>query len=223
MPKAAQTDEVILRTHARIADVDAAAWDACANPNPAAYNPFVAHAFLKACEESKSATPRAGWRPMHATLEERGRVIAAAPLYLKSHSYGEYVFDQAWADAWERAGGNYYPKLLCAAPFTPVPGPRLLVLGDMGEVGEQGPAFHAEVGAYARQRGVEHLLAHGPQAIHAAMAFGGGRHFDDIGALIDAVRTHLPQCATLAVKGSRFMRMERVVAQLLAPEGSTCS
>lgn len=127
MPKAAQTDEVILRTHARIADVDAAAWDACANPNPAAYNPFVAHAFLKACEESNSATPRAGWRPMHATLEERGRVIAAAPLYLKSHSYGEYVFDQAWADAWERAGGNYYPKLLCAAPFTPVPGPRLLV------------------------------------------------------------------------------------------------
>ncbi len=102
-----------------------------------------------------------------------------------------------------------------------LPGPRLLVLGDMGEVGEQGPAFHAEVGAYARQRGVEHLLAHGPQAIHAAMAFGGGLHFDDIGALIDAVRTHLPQCATLAVKGSRFMRMERVVEALSAATGPT--
>ena len=97
-----------------------------------------------------------------------------------------------------------------------LPGPRLLVLGDMGEVGEQGPAFHAEVGVYARQRGVERLLAHGPLAIHAAMAFGGGRHFDDITALIDAVRTHLPQCATVAVKGSRFMRMERVVEALMA-------
>ncbi|HQD14555.1 MAG TPA: UDP-N-acetylmuramoyl-tripeptide--D-alanyl-D-alanine ligase [Ottowia sp.] len=96
-----------------------------------------------------------------------------------------------------------------------LPGPRLLVLGDMGEVGEQGPAFHAEVGVYARQRGVERLLAHGPLAIHAAMAFGGGRHFDDITSLIDAVRTHLPQCATVAVKGSRFMRMERVVEALM--------
>ena len=89
-------------------------------------------------------------------------------------------------------------------------GPRLLVLGDMGEVGEQGPAFHAEVGAYARQRGIEHLLAHGPLAIHAAMAFGGS-HFDTIEALQAAVRTHLGACQTLAVKGSRFMRMERVV------------
>ncbi len=101
-----------------------------------------------------------------------------------------------------------------------LPGPRLLVLGDMGEVGEQGPAFHAEVGAYARQQGVERLLAHGPLAIHAAMAFGGGRHFEDMAALIDAVRTHLPQCASLAVKGSRFMRMERVVEALITPSGT---
>lgn len=97
-----------------------------------------------------------------------------------------------------------------------LPGPRLLVLGDMGEVGDQGPAFHAEVGAYARERGVERLLAHGPLAIHAAMAFGGGRHFDDMAALTDAVRTHLAQCASIAVKGSRFMRMERVIEALTA-------
>ena len=97
-----------------------------------------------------------------------------------------------------------------------LPGPRLLVLGDMGEVGEQGPAFHAEVGAYARERGVERLLAHGPLAIHAAMAFGGGRHFDDAAALTEAVRTNLAQCASIAVKGSRFMRMERVVEALAA-------
>ncbi|MCL1960391.1 MAG: UDP-N-acetylmuramoyl-tripeptide--D-alanyl-D-alanine ligase, partial [Desulfovibrionaceae bacterium] len=95
-----------------------------------------------------------------------------------------------------------------------LPGPRLLVLGDMGEVGAQGPAFHAEVGAYARARGIERLLAHGPLAIHAAMAFGGGRHFQDIGALNDAVRTNLAQCASIAVKGSRFMAMERVVEAL---------
>ena len=105
-----------------------------------------------------------------------------------------------------------------------LPGPRLLVLGDMGEVGDQGPAYHAEVGAYARERGVERLLAHGPLAIHAAMAFGGGGHFEDLGALTDAVRTHLPQCASVAVKGSRFMRMERVVDALASaaipdPEG----
>ncbi|QTD44879.1 UDP-N-acetylmuramoyl-tripeptide--D-alanyl-D-alanine ligase [Ottowia testudinis] len=98
-----------------------------------------------------------------------------------------------------------------------LPGPRLLVLGDMGEVGGQGPAFHAEVGAYARERGIERLLAHGPQAIHAAMAFGGGRHFDDMAALTDAVRTHLPQCGAIAVKGSRLMRMERVVDALSVP------
>jgi len=95
-----------------------------------------------------------------------------------------------------------------------LPGPRLLVLGDMGEVGRQGPAFHAEAGAYARTRGIERLLAHGPLAIHAAMAFGGGRHFQDIGALNDAVRTNLAQCASIAVKGSRFMAMERVVETL---------
>jgi UDP-N-acetylmuramyl pentapeptide synthase len=95
-----------------------------------------------------------------------------------------------------------------------LPGPRLLVLGDMGEVGEQGPAFHAEIGAYARERGIERLLAHGPLAIHAAMAFGGGRHFEDMAALIDAVRANLTQCTSVAVKGSRFMAMERVVDAL---------
>ena len=105
-----------------------------------------------------------------------------------------------------------------------LPGPRVLVLGDMGEVGTQGPAFHAEVGAYARERGIEHLLAHGPLAIHAAMAFGGS-HFDELGRLEAAVRTHLNQCASVAVKGSRFMRMERVVEALTQanesnPEGA---
>ena len=100
-----------------------------------------------------------------------------------------------------------------------LPGPRVLVLGDMGEVGDQGSEFHAEVGAYARERGIERLLAHGPMAIHAAMAFGGGRHFESIEALNDAVRTLMAQSASIGVKGSRFMRMERVVEALTAVDG----
>jgi predicted N-acyltransferase len=107
-----------------LAEVPAAAWDACAGGD----NPFLSHAFLEALEESGSATAKTGWLPQHLLVEDPGgRLLAAAPLYLKSHSYGEYVFDWGWADAYERAGGRYYPKLQCAVPFTPVPGPRLLV------------------------------------------------------------------------------------------------
>src|SRR5690606_17574370 len=90
-------------------------------------NPFVSHAFLLALEESGSADADAGWLPRHLLVEDAaGTLLGCAPLYVKSHSYGEYVFDHGWADAWERAGGRYYPKLLCGVPFTPVPGPRLL-------------------------------------------------------------------------------------------------
>ena len=105
-------------------EVPAAAWDACAGPD----NPFLSHAFLEALEASGSATARTGWLPQHVLVEDAdGRLLAAAPLYLKSHSQGEYVFDHGWAQAYERAGGSYYPKLLSAVPFTPVTGPRLLV------------------------------------------------------------------------------------------------
>ncbi|MDW8443393.1 MAG: GNAT family N-acetyltransferase [Acetobacteraceae bacterium] len=107
----------------RIADVATSDWDACAGDD----NPFVSHAFLSALEDSGSATPRTGWLPRHAVLrDEGGGVVAVAPLYAKAHSWGEYVFDHAWADALERAGGRYYPKLQAAVPFSPVPGPRLL-------------------------------------------------------------------------------------------------
>ena len=105
-------------------------WDACADPG----HPFVSHAFLHALEESGSATDESGWAPHHMTIEaEDGRLLAAAPLYLKFHSYGEYVFDHGWASAYERAGGRYYPKLQSAAPFTPVTGPRLLTRRDLRE------------------------------------------------------------------------------------------
>ena len=92
------------------------------------YNPFLSHAFLSALEESGSATAKTGWLGHHVLLEnEAGTLIGAIPAYLKSHSQGEYVFDHGWADAFERAGGRYYPKLQCAIPFTPATGPRLLV------------------------------------------------------------------------------------------------
>jgi predicted N-acyltransferase len=106
-----------------IADIPAADWDACAGDG----NPFVTHALLSAFEDSGSATAREGWMPQHAVLRaEDQRVVAVAPMYAKTHSYGEYVFDHAWANALERAGGSYYPKLQVAVPFSPVPGPRLL-------------------------------------------------------------------------------------------------
>ena len=111
-----------------IDEISATEWDACAGGE----NPFVCHAFLSALEESGSVGIQTGWVPRHLVVESvDGRVDACAPLYVKSHSYGEYVFDWGWADAYERAGGRYYPKLQCAVPFTPVPGPRLLVRDDI--------------------------------------------------------------------------------------------
>jgi uncharacterized protein len=119
------------------------AWrDACANPPGLTtegsagerFNPFVAHAFLRALEQSGSVGGRSGWTPAHVVVEDaNSRLIAAAPTYLKTHSQGEYVFDHAWADAYQRAGGHYYPKLQIAAPFTPVTGRRLLVGADAPE------------------------------------------------------------------------------------------
>jgi predicted N-acyltransferase len=113
---------------ARIADgvasIPSAEWDACAGSG----NPFVSHAFLSILERSGSATARAGWQPLPIMVSGcDGRPAAIAPVYVKAHSQGEYVFDHGWADAWEQAGGTYYPKLQVAVPFTPVPGPRLLL------------------------------------------------------------------------------------------------
>jgi predicted N-acyltransferase len=121
MPDGSAT--LTLTLHDRIAEIDAADWDACAGEG----NPFVRHAFLSALEDSGSANARTGWLPQHAVLRaEDGRVVAVAPMYAKSHSYGEYVFDHGWANALERAGERYYPKLQVSVPFSPVPGPRLL-------------------------------------------------------------------------------------------------
>src|SRR5215217_1838426 len=127
------THELRVRVLSAIADVPAAAWDACANPlslksQDQSYNPFISHAFLSALEASGSAIARTGWQPQHLLAEtEDGAVLGTVPAYLKSHSRGEYVFDAGWAEAYERAGGSYYPKLQVAVPFTPAAGRRLLV------------------------------------------------------------------------------------------------
>ncbi|MFZ4686097.1 MAG: peptidogalycan biosysnthesis protein, partial [Hyphomonadaceae bacterium] len=114
----------------RLADVDRDAWNAVANPPDERYDPFLDWDFLEAAESSGCATPETGWTPRHVLAHDAGgRLMGAAPLYVKMHSRGEFVFDHAWADALHRAGGRYYPKLLCAVPFTPVTGRRLLAVG----------------------------------------------------------------------------------------------
>jgi hypothetical protein len=115
--------EILARLGRGIVSFEPADWDRCAGTA----DPFLSHAFLSALEESGSATPRTGWQSVPIAIDgEDGRPAALMPAYVKSHSQGEYVFDHGWAAAWERAGGDYYPKLQVAVPFTPVPGRRLL-------------------------------------------------------------------------------------------------
>jgi uncharacterized protein len=143
------SSEITLEAVSTVSQIAAADWDACANPAAAAhdakglpksasatdsranptssYNPFVSHAFFAAAEASGSATARTGWAPRHLVARLDGKIAGVVPCYLKSHSQGEYVFDRGWADAYERAGGRYYPKLQVSVPFTPATGPRLLI------------------------------------------------------------------------------------------------
>ncbi len=115
-----------LNSIASLADIAATDWDACANSTGAPYNPFMSHAFLLALEKSGSASAKTGWAAQHLILQDADKILGVVPCYLKSHSMGEYVFDHAWADAYARAGGQYYPKLQTSVPFTPATGPRLL-------------------------------------------------------------------------------------------------
>lgn len=128
------SDEYTIRVAQSFKDIAPESWNslsgASRRPSSRPYNPFISHAFLSALEESGSATAKTGWLGQHLLLERSdGRLMGAVPGYLKNHSRGEYVFDQGWADAFERAGGRYYPKLQCSVPFTPATGPRLLTTG----------------------------------------------------------------------------------------------
>jgi uncharacterized protein len=139
--------DFVVRVVAAIKDVDRAGWDRCANPDAEEsaacrderFNPFITHDFLGALEKSGSVGGRTGWTPAHLVVEDRtGALLAACAAYLKSHSMGEYVFDHGWADAFARAGGQYYPKLQVSVPFTPVTGRRLLVApGEKSEAARQ--------------------------------------------------------------------------------------
>jgi uncharacterized protein len=144
------SSEITLEAVPSVSEIKAEDWDACANPlafatvaedscknsNPV-YNPFVSHAFFSAMEASGSAIARTGWGPRHLIAKVGNAVAGIVPCYLKSHSQGEYVFDRGWADAYERAGGRYYPKLQASVPFTPATGPRLLIRGgvDQDQIG----------------------------------------------------------------------------------------
>jgi uncharacterized protein len=144
------SSEITLEAVPSVSDIRAEDWDACANPldfhtvardscvnSRLAYNPFVSHAFFSAVEASGSASARTGWAPRHLLAKLDGKIAGIVPCYLKSHSQGEYVFDRGWADAYERAGGRYYPKLQASVPFTPATGPRLLIRGgvDQDQIG----------------------------------------------------------------------------------------
>ena len=126
---ALEQGQVVANVVSRIAEIEAEDWDACANPDPATHNPFLSHAFLKALEDSGCVgDKRTGWLPHHIVLNDgHGGIAGCVPCYVKLNSAGEYVFDYGWAEAYQRAGGAYYPKLQAAVPFTPVPGRRLLV------------------------------------------------------------------------------------------------
>lgn len=141
-----------VRIHNGIGAMAAPDWDRMAGAD----NPFVSHAFLSLLEQSGSVGGRSGWSPLPIVIEDdTGALLAALPAYLKTHSQGEYVFDHAWADAWQRAGGDYYPKLQICVPFTPATGPRLL----LGHRPELAPALLAAAQQVAAENGLSSVHA----------------------------------------------------------------
>lgn len=116
--------EITAKILHNINEIDPELWDSCNAARP--YNPFLTHKFLNALESSGSVSAETGWQPFHIVVEQNDVLIGVVPLYIKNHSQGEYVFDYGWADAWQRAGGDYYPKMQISVPFTPASGPRLL-------------------------------------------------------------------------------------------------
>jgi predicted N-acyltransferase len=161
------TDTAITITlHDRIAEIGEGAWDACACPEAAGgarpEDPFTTYRFLAALEDSGSVGRGTGWQPQYMRAQAGGTVIAVAPLYVKSHSQGEYIFDHSWAHAYERAGGRYYPKLQGAVPFTPVTGRRLLTR----------PGFEAAGRAALLQGARDVAERHGVSSVHLTFCTG---------------------------------------------------
>ena len=152
--------QIEIRVLASLSQIAAGDWDACACPEAwgggRPVDPFTTHRFLSALEESGSVGPGTGWQPQYLTAWADGMLIGCAPMYAKSHSQGEYIFDHNWAHAYERAGGRYYPKLQIAVPHTPATGRRLLVR----------PGYEA-IGASALIQGAVQLAeANGLSSLH---------------------------------------------------------
>ena len=199
---------IVARLAEGVAAFSPTEWDCCAGSG----NPFLSHAFLSILESSRSATVEAGWQPLPIAIDDAdGRLAGVAPAYVKSHSQGEYVFDHGWADAWARAGGQYYPKLLIAVPFTPVPGPRLLTDDDSIAHGliaaaEAIVARHGLSSAHAtflEQRDIERFRAAGwliREGSQFHWANNGYRCFDDF-------------LAGLSSRKRKAIRKERAAAQ----------
>ncbi len=213
-----RSETAVVRVATSMTEIDAGAWDACANPDAREFNPFLAHAFLKALEDAGTVNRHTGWLPQHLLLEGPGGGIAGAmPCYLKSHSRGEYVFDWGWADAYERAGGSYYPKLLSAVPFTPVPGRRLLVPPGPDSEEREGTLAAAAV-TLAQKLGVSSLHITFPTE-------GEWQRLPDLGFLQrtdqqfhwhnEGYRTFEDFLASLASRKRKTVRKER--AQALGP------
>ncbi len=162
------TGDYQLRQATSAAELDAREWDALLAAQPGS-TPFMRHAYLAALHDSGSATPRTGWQPVYLTLSRGAQLCAACVLYVKTHSYGEYVFDWAWAQAYERHGLDYYPKGVLAVPFTPVPGTRLLAV----DAAARSALLQSALG-WARAAGLSslHLLFGAEEDITAARDCG---------------------------------------------------
>ena len=199
-----------------VAGIEPSHWNACAGPT----NPFLSHAFLSAVEDSGSATPQTGWQSIPILIDGAdGQLAGALPAYAKSHSQGEYVFDHSWADAWTRAGGRYYPKLLIAVPFTPVPGPRILTDDEdtartLIAAAEALVARHGLSSAHAtflEPRDIERFTAADwliRQGTQFHWANNGYRDFDDfLAALASRKRKAIRKERAAAVAGLEIVRL----------------
>jgi len=204
--------DIRIRMIERLAEIDPAAWDSVANPPGAAYDPFLSWNFLDALETSGSAVEATGWGSRHLLAEdETGRLVGALPLYVKGHSYGEYVFDHGWANAIERAGGRYYPKLLTAVPFTPATGRRILAADPAVRSGLITAARQA-----VRQLGASSWHVLFPfEAERAELAEAGLLKRQDIQFIFenDGYATYDDFLAALSSRKRKALRKERQAAQ----------
>ncbi|MFB2552155.1 GNAT family N-acetyltransferase [Ensifer soli] len=211
--------EITLRVETHVSAIGAERWGGLngtsRNDSATPYNPFISHAFLSSLEDSGSATAETGWLGQHLLMEDAaGRLLGAVPCYVKTHSQGEYVFDHGWADALERAGGRYYPKLQCCVPFTPATGPRLL----------RSPDVDAESARAALAGGLKELARrHRLSSVHVtfapedeveSLAGHGFFHRTDqqFHFVNDGYRSHDDFLETLASRKRKALKKERRAA-----------